>query len=105
MKIAFSYASHQASLIINTLHKNGTFVRNNNPYPYIIYGGFPGGTSGKESTQKCRRHKRGEFDPWVRKILWSRKWHSTSVLLPGKFTWAEKPGRLQSMGSQKVRHN
>ena len=25
------------------------------------------------------------FDPWVMKILWSRKWHPTPVLLPGKF--------------------
>ena len=105
MKIAFSYAPHQVSLIINTLHKYGTFVRNNNPYPSIIYGGFPGGASGKECIHKRRRHKRGRFDSWVRKILWSRKWHPTPVFLPGKFTWAEKPGRLQSMGLQKVRHD
>ena len=25
------------------------------------------------------------FDPWVRKIPWSRKWQRTPVLLPGKF--------------------
>ena len=25
-----------------------------------------------------------EFDPWVRKILWSRKWQPTLVFLPGK---------------------
>ena len=24
------------------------------------------------------------FDPWVRKILWRRKWQPTPVLLPGK---------------------
>ena len=29
--------------------------------------------------------KRGGFDPWVRKILWSRKWQPTPVNLPGKF--------------------
>ena len=34
--------------------------------------GFPGGTSGKEPTCQCRRHKRREFDPWVKKIPWSR---------------------------------
>ena len=27
--------------------------------------GFPGGTSGKEPTCQCRRHKRHEVDPWV----------------------------------------
>ena len=25
------------------------------------------------------------FDPWVRKILWSRKWQPILVFLPGKF--------------------
>ena len=30
--------------------------------------------SGKESAYQSRRHKRPGFDPWVRKILWSRKW-------------------------------
>ena len=25
-----------------------------------------------------------EFDPWVRKIPWSRKWHPTPVFLPGE---------------------
>ena len=26
-----------------------------------------------------------EFNPWIRKIPWRRKWQSTPVLLPGKF--------------------
>ena len=26
-----------------------------------------------------------EFDPWVRKISWRRKWQPTPVFLPGKF--------------------
>ena len=43
---------------------------------------LPRWLSGKESTCQCRRH---EFDPWVRKILWSRKWQPTAVFLPGKF--------------------
>ena len=29
----------------------------------------------------------------------------TPVFLPGKFYGREEPGRLQSMGSQRVRHN
>ena len=28
--------------------------------------------------------KRHRFSPWVRKILWSRKWQPTPVFLPGK---------------------
>ena len=46
--------------------------------------GFPSGDSGKESTCQCRRHKRRWFNPWVRKIPWSRKWQPTPVFLPGK---------------------
>ena len=47
--------------------------------------GFPGGTSGKEPTCQCRKHKRLGFDPRVGKIPWSRKWWPTPVFLPGKF--------------------
>ena len=37
--------------------------------------------SGKEFACPCRRC---EFDPWVRKIPWRRKWQLTPVFLPGK---------------------
>ena len=37
---------------------------------------------GKESVCQCRRHKRGQFTPWVRKIPWSSKWQPTPVFLP-----------------------
>ena len=39
---------------------------------------------GKESTCQCRRLKRHQFDPWVRKIPWSRKWQPAPVFLLGK---------------------
>ena len=61
--------------------------------------------SGKESTCQCRRRR---FDPWVGKILWRRKWQLAPVFLPGKFHGqgrAGKPGRLQSMGLQRVEHD
>ena len=32
----------------------------------------------------CLQCRRPGFSPWVRKILWRRKWHPTPVLLPGK---------------------
>ena len=31
-----------------------------------------------------RRHKRWEFDPWVRKISWKMEWQPTPVFLPGE---------------------
>ena len=39
---------------------------------------------GKESACQCRRHRRLGFNPWVRKIPWSRKWQPTPVFAPGK---------------------
>ena len=39
---------------------------------------------GKESACQCRRCWRCEFDPWVEKIPWRRKWQPTPVFLPGK---------------------
>ena len=47
--------------------------------------GFQGGASGKESISQHRRCKRHRFDSWGGEIPWNRKWHSTSVLMPGKF--------------------
>ena len=46
--------------------------------------GLPRWHSGKESTCQCRRYKRRGFDPWVRKISWSRKWQPSPASLPGK---------------------
>ena len=45
---------------------------------------FPGGASGQESTCQCRRCQRREFNPWVRKIPWRRKWQPTPVFLHEK---------------------
>ena len=48
-------------------------------------------------------------ESWVRslggKIPWRRKWQPTPVFLPGEFPWADEPGGLRSMGSQRVRHS
>ena len=43
----------------------------------------------------------------IRKIPWRRKWQPTPVFLPGEFhiPWTEEPGRLQSMGLQRARHD
>ena len=50
------------------------------------------GASGKEPACQCRRHRKLEFDPWVGKIPWRRKWHPTPVFVPG-----ESPGQ-RSLG-------
>ena len=70
-------------------------------YKYVLEQGFPGGTSGKKPACQHRTCKGCGFDPWVRKILWRRAWQPTPVFLPGESPWTEKPGGLQSMGSQR----
>ena len=62
----------------------------------------PGGSDDKESHLQCWRLG---FDPWVGKIPWRRERLPTPVFLPGESPWTAKPDRLQSMGSQRVRHN
>ena len=46
---------------------------------------FPRWRGGKQSTCQGSRGKRCRFDPWDRKILYSREWQPTPVFLPGKF--------------------
>ena len=60
-------------------------LSSSNIKPACSLWGFAGGSAGKESSCQCRKHKRCGFDPWVRKIPWSRKWQPIPVFLPGKF--------------------
>ena len=46
-----------------------------------------------------RRHKRPE------KIHWRREWLPTPVFSTGKIPWTKEPGGLQSLVSQRVRHD
>jgi len=55
-----------------------------------------------QTVMQCRRP---EFYPCVGKIPWRRAWQPTPVFLSGEFPWTEEPGRLQSMGLQRVGHN
>ena len=41
----------------------------------------------------------------VGKVPWRREWQPIPIFLPGESTWTEEPGRLQSMGLQRVRHD
>ena len=55
---------------------------------HLVFGesclGFPGGTSGKESTIQCRKRKRHGFNPRVRKMGWRRGCQPTPVFLPAQ---------------------
>jgi len=71
---------------------------------YIYINGLTsqGGSSDEEdmSYVSCpfRRHKRLEFDSWVRKIPLEKDMAAHSSILPWRIPWTEEPGGLQSMG-------
>ena len=55
------------------------------------------------------KHLPAVWETWVRSLGWEdplQKEKAThSSTLAWKIPWTEKPGRLQSMGSQRVGHN
>ena len=42
------------------------------------------------------------WETWVGKVPWRRKQATHSSILAWRIPWAEEPGGLQSMGSQRV---
>ena len=64
--------------------------------PTPVFLRFPGSSDGKEFA-----HSVGDLgwkDPW-------KAWQPTPVFLAGESPWTEKPGGLESMGSQRVGHD
>ena len=59
--------------------------------------GLPRWVSGKESTCQCRRPG---FNPWIEKNPWRMATYSS--ILSWKIPWTKEPGRLQSMGLQRI---
>ena len=70
-------------------------------------GGLPRQLSGKESACQYRRCRRHGFNPWIKKMPWSRKWQPTPVFLPGKFhgqrgTWGFTVHRITKSSDMTV---
>ena len=63
---------------------------------------FPSGSEGKESA--CNAGDLGLI-PALGRFPWRREWQPTPAFLPGEFYGQEKPTGLQSMESQRVRHD
>ena len=61
--------------------------------------------SGKESTCQCKKCKRHEFNPWVRKIPWSRKWQPALVFLLGKFHKQRSLAGYSPWGCKRLGHD
>ena len=85
-----------------------TFPSLPNPDCYLILG--VGGTGlsrwldSKEPACQWQKHKTCGFDPGVGKIPWRRAWQPTPVF-SRRIPWTEEPGKLQSIGLQRVPHD
>ena len=60
---------------------------------------------GKESACQCRRGSRFRLNPSIRKIPLEKAMATHSSTLAWEISWTEEPGRLQSMGSRRLRHD
>ena len=65
---------------------------------------LPSGASDKGPTCQHRKCKRCGFNPWVRKILWRRKWQPAPIFLPGKFYGQKSLADYSPRGRKRVRH-
>ena len=74
-------------------------IPTNRPWSAPTSQGFPGSASGEEPACRRRRYKRHRFNPLEEGLA------IHSSILAWRIPWTEEPGRLQSMGSQRVGHN
>jgi len=68
---------------------------------FVYYLVFPGGSDGKESA--CNAGAPGSILSWEYPLEKEMATHSS--ILAWEIPWTEEPGRLQSMRSQRVRHD
>ena len=71
-------------------------------YVLLLLFSFSTGSVVKNLPAMQKPQETGEFDPWVGKISWRKKWQSTPVFLPGESLWTEELDGWQSMGSQRA---
>ena len=69
---------------------------------YTLLLDVPSSSDGKESA--CNAGDLSSV-PGLGRFPWRTAWQPTPVLLLREPPWTEEPGRLQSMGSQRVRHD
>ena len=53
----------------------------------------------------CLQFRRPRFNPWVGEHPLEKGMATHSSILAWRIPWTEEPGRLQSMGSQRIGHN
>ena len=67
---------------------------------HTLYGGFPGGISGKEPACQCRK-QRHRFEPWAERSPGGGRGNLLQYSCQEN-PLTDEPGELQSIGSQRV---
>ena len=84
----------QSELIMSTIHYKSC---PDSPNFRTIKTDLPGGSSGKEPTYECRRHKRYRLSLWARKIPLEKGMTTHSNILAWEIPWTEKPDKSSDM--------
>ena len=66
---------------------------------------FSHGSAVKDRPVLFRRHRKCEFNPWVKEDVLEEGMATHSSILAWEIPWTEEPDGLQSMESQRVRHD
>ena len=72
---------------------------------YIELGAFQVALVVKNLPVSAGDNRRCGFDPWVGKIPLEKGVATHSSILAWRIPWIEEPGRLQSVGMKRVRHD
>ena len=67
--------------------------------------GFPGGVRGEEPACQCRRPSERQFQSLYWENPLGKETATHSSILAWRIPWTEEPGRIQSTGLKRVRHN
>ena len=90
-KIQFSSVAQSCPTLCNPMNRELLLIKR----------GFRGGSGGKESARNVGDPGSipGQYDPLEKGMA------THSSILAWRIPWTEEPGRLQSMGLQRVRHD
>ena len=101
--------SHRMGVMILPPHSGAgrTRVRGDSSvFSFFIWtSGLSRGSPGCSDGRVCLQCRRPGFNPWVGEDPLEKEMASYSSILAWEILWMEEPGRLQSMGSQRVGHN
>ena len=90
------------SFFFSTCRPAAALLEVMNCEPVLFLVAFSIVSHGKKVCLQCRRPR---FNLWVKKIPLEKRMTIYSSILAWRVPWTEQPGRLQSVGLQRVEHD